>query len=141
VRRRHLWKPDTDDERVRAEMSTAGLPRDSRVRGLVSFKIKRGMSERFPQYSDVQLYDQLRYYSYLFNAEKAVKASLGTAKYGEWHDECVVYVLDMSADEVRALTQINRAFLQTMTESVEKYLDKSGRRWVDLRGVFSFMTI
>ena len=30
------------------------------------------------------MYNQLRYYSFLFNAEKAVKAAMGTSKLGSY---------------------------------------------------------
>ena len=38
------------------------------------------LTRAFIQYSDASLYNQLRYYSFLFNAEKAVKAAVGTSK-------------------------------------------------------------
>jgi len=75
------------------------------------------------EYSDMSLYNQLRYYSFLFNAEKAVKAATGTSK----------------LDEVITVTYANGELLQTMTNTVETYMDQCGRRWVDLNSIFSFM--
>ncbi|RDB16000.1 DNA polymerase alpha catalytic subunit [Hypsizygus marmoreus] len=83
-------------------------------RGTVSF-----------EYSDAQLYNQLRYFSYLFNGDRAIKASKG----GTEHDALV------------AIVQYNAGCLQALTDCVEKYLDQCGRRWVDLSGLFSFMKV
>ncbi|PCH44462.1 hypothetical protein WOLCODRAFT_105176 [Wolfiporia cocos MD-104 SS10] len=76
------------------------------------------------EYSDAQLYTQLRFYSSLFSADKALKAATGSR-----------------LEEVRALVQSQAEFLQAMSETVEKYLDQCGRRWVDLTGLFSFMKV
>jgi len=32
-------------------------------------------------------------------------------------------------------------FLQRMRQTVEKYLEYNGRRWVDMSGLFSFMKL
>ncbi|KAI0947004.1 hypothetical protein AcV7_009558 [Taiwanofungus camphoratus] len=82
-------------------------------RGTVSF-----------EYSDAQLYTQLRYYLSLFSAEKALKGAAGP-----------------KSDELRALVDLQTDFLQAMTGTVEKYLDQCGRRWVELSGLFSFMKV
>ena len=44
-------------------------------------------------------------------------------------------------DKVEALVNQNHNLLQTLRECVERHLDLSGRRWVDLGGLFSFMKI
>jgi len=75
------------------------------------------------EYSDASLYNQLRYYSFLFDAEKAVKAATGTSQ----------------LDEVISITVANDEFLRTMTNTVEMYMDQCGRRWVELSNIFSFM--
>ncbi|KAJ7282017.1 DNA polymerase family B-domain-containing protein [Mycena rebaudengoi] len=77
------------------------------------------------EYSDAQLYNQLRYYSYLFNGEKAAKAAVGSTQ----------------MDTVQAIISSNLAFLQSMSALVERYLDQSARRWVELGTIFSFMTV
>lgn len=76
------------------------------------------------EYSDAQLYTQLRFYSSLFDAEKALKTSTGSR-----------------LDEVRALAGAQAEFLQGMSDTVEKYLDQCGRRWVNLTNLFSFMKV
>ncbi|KIJ54743.1 hypothetical protein M422DRAFT_24648 [Sphaerobolus stellatus SS14] len=77
------------------------------------------------EYSDLKLYNQLLYYASLFNREKVLKAAKGTAKEAE----------------VAALLDVNKGFLDLMAGTVEKYLNNSGRRWVDLDGLFSFMKV
>jgi len=74
------------------------------------------------EYSDAQLYTQLRFYSSLFDAEKARKLTTGARQ-----------------DEVKALIGTQGNFLQAMSETVDKYLDQCGRRWVNLSSLFSFM--
>ncbi|KAL6306263.1 DNA polymerase alpha catalytic subunit [Sparassis latifolia] len=76
------------------------------------------------EYSDAELYTQIRFYLSLFSAEKALKSATGTR-----------------LDEIRALVDLQADFLQVMTDTVEKYLDQCGRRWVNLTGLFSFMKI
>lgn len=44
-------------------------------------------------------------------------------------------------DEVIALVDVNSAFLHEMTATVEKYLNRCGRRWVELEALFSFMKV
>jgi len=77
------------------------------------------------EYSDLQLYNQLLYYASLFNSEKILKGAKGSVK----------------EDEVRALVDVNKGFLDLMTGTVEKHLNNCGRRWVDLDALFSFMKV
>lgn len=60
--------------------------------GTVTFEVSvlvceggRVRTDRSPQtqYTDAQLYDQLRYYAYLFDVEAAKKATKGTKKAGK----------------------------------------------------------
>ncbi|KAI0358255.1 hypothetical protein OH77DRAFT_1256462 [Trametes cingulata] len=82
-------------------------------RGTVSF-----------EYSDAQLYNQLRYYLSLFDVERAKKsASLGVAA------------------ELNALASHQDEFLRSMMDTVEKYMDQCGRRWVQMSALFSFMKL
>ncbi|KAJ7178608.1 DNA polymerase family B-domain-containing protein [Mycena crocata] len=78
------------------------------------------------EYSDARLYNQLRFYSSLFNAEKALKATV---------------VLRIQVYAVSAIISNNLGFLQAMTSCVERYLDQSARRWVELSTIFSFMNV
>jgi DNA polymerase alpha subunit A len=36
---------------------------------------------------------------------------------------------------------MNAAFLHQMGTTVEKYMTESGRRWIDMRGLFAFMKV
>ncbi|KAJ7460715.1 DNA polymerase family B-domain-containing protein [Mycena latifolia] len=77
------------------------------------------------EYTDAQLYNQLRFYASLFNAEKAAKAAVGSAH----------------TDAVNAVISSNLGCLQAMTACVERYLQQSARRWVELSTIFSFMKV
>ncbi|KAJ7717680.1 DNA polymerase family B-domain-containing protein [Mycena metata] len=77
------------------------------------------------EYSDARLYNQLRYYGSLFNAEKVTKAVAGST-----HTEAV-----------NAVVLSNLPFLHSMAACVERYLDQSARRWVELSTIFSFMNV
>jgi len=77
------------------------------------------------EYSDGRLYNQLRFYASLFNAEKVLKGTVGSTQ----------------TDAVAAVVSSNLALLQAMSACVEKYLDQSARRWVELSTIFSFMNV
>ncbi|KAH9066550.1 DNA polymerase alpha catalytic subunit [Lactarius vividus] len=72
------------------------------------------------EYSDAMLYNQLRYFRYLFDIEKAVVTN---------------------PDEILALAVNHGEFLQRMRQTVEGYLERNGRRWVDMSSLFSFMKV
>ncbi|WOO77500.1 DNA polymerase alpha catalytic subunit [Vanrija pseudolonga] len=76
-----------------------------------------------PEYTDLQLYNQLLYFRHLFDADKALSATRGSARF----------------DEVRALTQANAKTLADCMGVADKYLDRNGRRYVDLGSLFGFM--
>lgn len=98
------------------------------------------------QFSDAEMYNQLRYFAYLFDVEKAAKAATGQRR-GEYSPVATITLLTSSADHLRdvedilALGTLQADFLQRMSGAVEKYLDKNGRRWVDMGSLFSFMKI
>lgn len=75
------------------------------------------------EYSDLKLYNQLLYYASLFDLEKALGQVRGSGKY----------------DEVRALTTANQQRFQQLEQVVEGFLDRNGRRYVDMKGLFGFM--
>ncbi|KAF5385769.1 hypothetical protein D9615_002206 [Tricholomella constricta] len=85
-------------------------------RGTVSF-----------EYTDAQLYNQLRYFSSLFDGQRAVGTVKGRSK--------------TEQDTISALVLHNAECLRALGDCVEKYLDQCGRRWVDLKGLFSFMKV
>lgn len=51
-----------------------------------------------------------------------------------------IYSFDCT-DEVTSVTFANGTFLRSMSDTVEKYMDQCGRRWVDLGSIFSFMKL
>ncbi|KAK0203170.1 hypothetical protein DFS33DRAFT_1345437 [Desarmillaria ectypa] len=77
------------------------------------------------EYSDAQLYDQLRYFSSLFDGERAMKASRGTS----------------SEEGVSVLVSQQAELLKAMSNCVDKYLDQCGRRWVEMGTLFCMMKI
>ncbi|KAK0238467.1 hypothetical protein EDD85DRAFT_904879 [Armillaria nabsnona] len=77
------------------------------------------------EYSDAQLYDQLRYFSSLFDGERTVKAATGTS----------------AEEEVSVLVSQQAVLLRTLSSVVDKYLDQCGRRWVEMGTLFSMMKI
>ncbi|KAJ2926264.1 hypothetical protein H1R20_g10824, partial [Candolleomyces eurysporus] len=77
------------------------------------------------EYSDTQLYNQLRYFKYLFDGEKAMKGAKGSS----------------SEEEVIAVVGKNASHLKTLSECAEKHLEHCGRRWVDLQAIFSVLKL
>ncbi|KAL7423389.1 DNA-directed DNA polymerase alpha catalytic subunit pol1 [Cryptotrichosporon argae] len=75
------------------------------------------------EYPDAKLYNQLLYLRALFDADKALDAVRGSAR----------------ADDVRATAAANVAVLGAGLGAVDKYLDRNGRRYVDMGGLFGFM--
>jgi DNA polymerase alpha subunit A len=69
------------------------------------------------------LYNQLLYYRSLFDTDKALAASRGTGRF----------------DEVRALVGANARGFAEAVGLVERYLERNGRRYVDMKGLFGFM--
>lgn len=79
------------------------------------------------EYSDADLYNQLRYFRSLFDGDKAKKAALGSTKLSE------VYEI--------AGNSTCQQFFTDMNTIVDKYLEQCGRRWVDLGALFSGMKL
>lgn len=92
------------------------------------------------QYSDLQLYNQLRFFAFLFNGEKACQA-IRQDKKGMSFSSPIRVLTHVLPDELRALVSQNHALLQTLSSCVEKYLDNCGRRWVNLGAIFSRMSL
>ena len=54
----------------------------------------------------------------------------------------IAYVTnDTKSELVKRLTFIHHEFLDSMSATVEKYLEQSGRRFVNLGNLFSFMKL
>ncbi|ORY24867.1 hypothetical protein BCR39DRAFT_312260 [Naematelia encephala] len=75
------------------------------------------------EYTDSMLYNQLLYYLALFDTDKALDKVKGTGR----------------QDEVRALVIANTASFNVVRGVAERYLDRNGRRYVDMKGLFGFM--
>ena len=88
------------------------------------------------EYSDVELYNQLRYFAMLFDGDKAKSAALGTARFGTPWFHLFLVSHEMFIDEVRGLASTNLTFLLDMGATVNKYIDQCGRRWVNLAALF-----
>jgi DNA polymerase alpha subunit A len=94
------------------------------------------------QYSDTQLYNQLRYYAYLFDGEAALRCSRGAEHEGRCLCPGVTHTnADTSIDQVMALAGKHAEFLSTLNQTVKRFLDENARRWVDMQSLFSFMKI
>ena len=65
------------------------------------------------------------YYLSLFDTEKARTKTLGTPK----------------AEEVAALAAQNKTTFAQVSQAIEKYMAKCGRRYVSLSSVFSYMRV
>ncbi|KXN86712.1 DNA polymerase alpha catalytic subunit [Leucoagaricus sp. SymC.cos] len=88
--------------------------------------LKQGCRGRIAfEYTDKQVYNQLRYYSYLFDGQKAIKAAKGST----------------TSDAVIAVVGKNHESLGRLSDCVEKHLNMSGHRWVDMKDLFSFMRL
>ncbi|KAF5332256.1 hypothetical protein D9611_008203 [Ephemerocybe angulata] len=72
-----------------------------------------------------ELYNQLRYFGYLFDGEKAIKAVKSSS----------------AEEEIIALVGNNAKHLTSLRDCVEKHLEHCGRRWVDLPAIFSVLKL
>jgi DNA polymerase alpha subunit A len=86
------------------------------------------------EYNDKMLYNQLLYYDMLFDIEKAKK------KTSEEDIGIFLLIFELMKEIIRALAEQNREGFDIIRGVVAKYLDKCGRRYVDLGGIFHFMT-
>jgi DNA polymerase alpha subunit A len=50
-----------------------------------------------------------------------------------------VLVLTVAIEEIRALAKANQTSFSLVTAVADRYLDRNGRRYVDMRGLFGFM--
>lgn len=79
------------------------------------------------EYTDAQLYTQLKYFASLFDVERARDQAKARGK--------------TEIDKVAGLAHGNAVLLDTLRSCVDRYLDMCGRRWVALNSLFSFMTV
>ena len=96
------------------------------------------------QYSDTKLYNQLRFFKYLFDREKAIKAANGTSSAGTspFLTALICRLTHVPfTEEVLAVVGSQSTLLNNLSDVVEKYLMQCGRRWVDLEQIFSVLKI
>ena len=88
------------------------------------------------KYSDKQLYNQLLYFSSLFDREKNRKQTVKPLYY----DGDADFPADKLANSsIQALSEQNRDLFDVAQSVVQKYLDNCGRRYVDMGAIFSFI--
>ncbi|KAK8846576.1 hypothetical protein IAR55_005662 [Kwoniella newhampshirensis] len=75
------------------------------------------------EYSDSKLYNQLLYFRSLFDAEKSINSVRGSGRF----------------EEIRAMTLPNQALLTSLVGVTDRYLNRNGRRYVDMKRLFGFM--
>lgn len=78
--------------------------------------------------SEKDLWNQLTYWERAFDVERAKRANVLV---GAKEDE--------AGEKVRILADNNRVRFETCRAVVQAYLDKSGRQWVDMAGLFGFV--
>lgn len=84
----------------------------------------------------------------LFDTEKARMKTLGTPRAGSWMLLSRIYVTrsanmtsDIFAEEIAALKAQNEVDFKQITDAVDAYMQKCGRRYVSLSGVFAYMHV
>lgn len=93
------------------------------------------------EYTEKMMYNQLLYFSSLFDVDKAKSNARGTEK---GKASSTFYFLkgtrdtetNMKIELVSALAEHNRVKFGTLKSVVEKYLDKCGRQWVAMDSLF-----
>lgn len=87
------------------------------------------------EYTEKMMYNQLLYFSSLFDVEKAKSNARGTEKgidYNFWFEPYTNGMIEI----ISALAEHNRVRFGTLKGVVEKYLDKCGRQWVAMDSLF-----
>ena len=93
------------------------------------------------QYTDTELYNQLLFFSSLFDSEKILSSSKGSSQQGELISaDNHIWFSSPHLEHISALVAQNTITLELLCRTTEKYLAECGRRWVDLEDLFSFMT-
>lgn len=88
-------------------------------------------------YSDKALYNQLLYFDSIFDVNKAKKQKLKPLY--ESHENIENISPKIPSAQVEALAEQNRENFSACQDVVQKYLRDSGRRYVDMAGIFDFM--
>ncbi|KAG7811052.1 hypothetical protein KL921_002680 [Ogataea angusta] len=92
-------------------------------------------------YPDKQLYNQLLYAMSLFDVDKAKKRVLKPLTADLGIEDKENKLVPMNQGELDALVEQNRDSFKTYQKVVDKYLTECGRRYVDMGGIFEFMSV
>ena len=87
------------------------------------------------EYTEKMIYNQLLYFSTLFDVEKAKVKAKGSDK-GKRDYDLPTSNTNEFAERVTALAEHNRERFGTLQGVVGKYLDKCGRQWVAMDSLF-----
>jgi DNA polymerase alpha subunit A len=87
------------------------------------------------EYTEKMIYNQLLYFSTLFDVEKAKNSAKGTER-GKNAVLSIQITTDFCIERVMAVAEHNRVRFGTLKGVVEKYLDKCGRQWVAMDSLF-----
>lgn len=85
------------------------------------------------EYTDRELYNQLLYFSSIFNVDKAKKGQLKPLD--------IPGVEPVPQGQVEALAEQNRELFSRCSTVPEKYLSNCGRRYVNMGSIFSFLLV
>ncbi|GEQ68202.1 hypothetical protein JCM33374_g1869 [Metschnikowia sp. JCM 33374] len=85
------------------------------------------------KYSDKALYNQLLYFQSVFDVDKAMKKKLKPIS-----EESKVP--EMTEGEINALAEQNRVLFDQCRQVIDQYLKDCGRRFVNMKAIFDFMT-
>lgn len=86
------------------------------------------------KYSDKALYNQLLYFDAIFDVDKAKSGKLRPLNYENTN------VPALSEGQLNALAEQNRPLFGYCQEVVDRYLKDCGRRYVNMKSIFDFMT-
>lgn len=86
------------------------------------------------KYSDKALYNQLLYFDAIFDVDKAKSGKLRPLAYNN------NAVQALSEGQLNALAEQNRALFGHCREVVDRYLKDCGRRYVNMKSIFDFMS-
>lgn len=106
-----------------------------------------------PEYSERMLYEQLLFLQAVFDVDRAREkvaaataaaaggggggARVGGGKNGD-NDDNVSAAEEQRVEKINALAEINRQRFGVAKNTVTRYLEKSGRLWVAMDGLFGF---
>ena len=96
------------------------------------------------QYTDAQLYNQLRFFAFLFDCQKAQQHCQKLPKLRALRKHVVAekgVLIICLGDNVEAIIAKNQRLLEDLANCVEKHLNNCGRRWIDLGSIFATMKL